>query len=809
DMDAVMEGVSYAGTDSFNAAYMDGGSYGVTDADTVADIVAVFDGGSEVVMVADTGGDMDAGSEGGMDASTGDDMGSSDTPPTSGPAPTANPLRVEAETMELSGDYGTESVGVASDGKVISLIGGPSDQTGSAKMTFTGEDGTYDIKVAYFDENDGVGRLEVKQGDRTLSAFDLDQQLGSRFADNQTMTSQVIEDISIQAGDVFSFSGVEDGTPRTAEHARIDYVEFIPKSTSTPDADSNVAGVTLAIAKESAAGEIAGTSGDDVISIRTVAGNSTTTVAEAGEDKVILYGADQVPEGNYHEMLESLKQNPMKVAADYFGATHSVDLGSGNNDGADTLSIVSEIDALPKFMLKHTNADGRINGKGVAGENNQAFDHWAGVFGSISIANFDADNDKLKISGHTTALGESFTKDGDFFQTIYSEQNANNKTGPRAGAAHDDTFLGLLRFEDGAASADDIAEAIKVEGMKNYVVDGLGKEVYEGDPTSNQSGDSISPEPLLTFSLVNSDTDQVISDFENLVNGAEINLNGLDAEKYSVVAQVNPDHFYADLVESVKFESNLGNQTENVTPYALFGDREGDYRGQMPEPGKVEIKATAYSKNGGRGKAIESASLEYTIVETDASSPATEAMDLSALESYGGSGQDKSLDVALSNNNTTVRMEGNGWKKMGVNYTITPETMLSFEFRSDAKGEIHSIGFDNDNAISRADQQTSFQLFGEQEWGLQDFATYMAEAGWQSFEIPVGQYLEGEMAYLTLGNDQDIANPTAASEFRNIQLFEAPMGMGSASDELDPQALDGDMGMSKALETLTVAPSNL
>lgn len=790
--------------------------------------------------------------------------------------------------------------------------------------------------------------------------------------------------------------------------------------------DSTSPGVTLAIAKDGATGQIEGTDNDDIISIRTRAGNSTTTLVGGGDDTVILYGADQIPEGNYHEMLESLKQNPVEVAAEYFGATHSVDLGSGQDDGADTLSLVSEIDARPKFLLKHTQSDGRINGKGVAGENNKAYDHWAGVFGLIDVANFDPDSDTLNLVGHTTVLGESFTHDGDFFQTVYSEQNANNQSGPRAGAAHDDTFLGLLKFGDGAALADAIADAITVKGMENYVVDGLGKDVYEGDPTTNQSGDRISSEALLTFSLINSETNDIVNGYETLENGAEINLNGLDLEKYSIVANVNPDHFYAELVESVKFESNLGNQIESVVPYAMFGDTEGNFSGKPPAPGNVTLKATAYNKDGGNGKAIESVELTYSIVNTGTSGsntgsssameagnnfsndasidsggdaeaasgsindPPTEStsandmntsnamsahefvqkvldltnqfrvengrspltlnqdlteaaqdhvedmaqddffshtgkdgssvldrvqdagyapravgeniaagqttpeqvvqgwinspghrsnmlspnfteigigyeflandtgninynhywaqvfgkslsgtvsppptspspaptespieapaeppaepdlmpdmdragLDLSRLTAYGGRRQSPSLKTTLGDDNTSVRLEGNGWRKLRVNYTITPETMMSFEFRSDAEGEIHSIGFDTNNAIGGGDRRTSFQLFGVQDWGIGDFETSMAKAGWQSFEIPVGEYLRGAMKYLTLGNDQDIANPDAVSEFRNIMLYEASDDLGSASSPPE-DVLTGSM--KTALDMLTVA----
>ena len=553
----------------------------------------------------------------------------------------------------------------------------------------------------------------------------------------------------------------------------------------------------MAIANDAAMGRINGTKKDDIISIRTASGKSTKTIASKGTDTVILYGADDIPEGNYHKMLASLKRNPVQAATRYFNATHIVDLGSGNRDGADSLSLVSEIDALPKFMLKHTGDDGRIDGKGVAGENGQAYDHWAGIFGFIDIVNFDPTNDSLNLLGHTTTLGESFTKNGDFFQTVYSEQNANNQSGPRAGAAHDDTFLGLLKFEGGATSADAIADAITVEGMKNYVVRGLGKDVYEGDPTSNQSSKAITDEPIMSFALVNSDTNQVVEGFETIANGSELDLSGLNLDEYSVVAQLNPDHIYSDLVESVRFESNLGNQTENLQPYALFGDLDGDFRGKTPEVGAVNLTATAYSKNGGNGQAIASMDLNYTIVNTGDAAPDDDgsidddmadskpALDLSKLSAYGGRRQNKGLTQTLSDDNTSVRLDGNGWRKLGVNYKITPDTMLRFEFRSDAQGEIHSIGFDNNNTIRRGDRKTSFQLFGVQNWGNDNFKTYVEGSGWQSFEIPVGDYLAGKKRFLTFGNDQDIANPDATSEFRNIQLYEMDGSIGDSSEGQD------------------------
>ncbi|MEL7053425.1 MAG: hypothetical protein AAGM45_16790 [Cyanobacteria bacterium J06588_5] len=137
-------------------------------------------------------------------------------------------IRLPGEVMNLSGAYTIENVKAAAGGKVASLRGGANDDTGTASFKFEGPTGNYKVNLAYFDENDGVGKLELMQGDDLLTSITLDQELGSRLPDEKTLTSYEISDISAKSGDIFSIKGYEDGSPSTAEHARIDYIEFIP-----------------------------------------------------------------------------------------------------------------------------------------------------------------------------------------------------------------------------------------------------------------------------------------------------------------------------------------------------------------------------------------------------------------------------------------------------------------------------------------------------------------------------------------------------------------------------------------------------
>ncbi len=166
------------------------------------------------------------------------------TPPTPpSPEEPSNPLIVEAENMMLSGDYRIETNSFASNGKVISLYSGDgdNDDTGAASFEFGGSTGVYTIKVNYFDENDGVGQMKVMQNDNPIKSWNLDRELGSHIADEKTKTSLEIKNIEVSTGDEFQIEGIEQGNVNTAEHVRIDGVEFIletnissPSSPSSP-----------------------------------------------------------------------------------------------------------------------------------------------------------------------------------------------------------------------------------------------------------------------------------------------------------------------------------------------------------------------------------------------------------------------------------------------------------------------------------------------------------------------------------------------------------------------------------------------
>ncbi|MEO1485003.1 MAG: hypothetical protein AAFU57_04600 [Bacteroidota bacterium] len=148
---------------------------------------------------------------------------------------------------------------------------------------------------------------------------------------------------------------------------------------------------------------------------------------------------------------------------------------------------------------------------------------------------------------------------------------------------------------------------------------------------------------------------------------------------------------------------------------------------------------------------------------------AQNGIDLSGFTGYAtqdfGTGQ-------LSGNNRTLQLLGNAWKKIEVNYTVTPETIVSFQIRVDGPGEIHGIMFDTNNNFNFSlDTPRAFRVFGSQNWANDDFANYPG-SGWESYSIPVGQYYTGTFQYFVFIGDKDSNGASQDSTFRNLRIYE-------------------------------------
>ncbi len=158
-------------------------------------------------------------------------------------------------------------------------------------------------------------------------------------------------------------------------------------------------------------------------------------------------------------------------------------------------------------------------------------------------------------------------------------------------------------------------------------------------------------------------------------------------------------------------------------------------------------------------------------VATEYESDTVSPVDFSSatLSSYDPA-QDIAPTVAIEDDGATLHLTGNTWKKIDFPYQVSSSTMLEFDFKSPVQGEIHGIGFDDDNHYSN---NRFIRLYGT-DVASGDFDIYATSApGWKHYRIPIGLYFTGPMTYLTFINDQDVSSPTAESYFSNITVYDA------------------------------------
>lgn len=151
-------------------------------------------------------------------------------------------VRIEAETITNRSVYRVENISAASGAKALSLDDGAGNEVGKVSFTFTGVDGLYDVVIGTFDENDGQASFSVTKNGSAIGAITLNQNLGSDSPNAQTAVARKVTTVQIKNGDTFVVNGFENAS----EFARLDYIDFIPATTTinTPPVANNDSATT-------------------------------------------------------------------------------------------------------------------------------------------------------------------------------------------------------------------------------------------------------------------------------------------------------------------------------------------------------------------------------------------------------------------------------------------------------------------------------------------------------------------------------------------------------------------------------------
>jgi flagellin-like protein len=173
--------------------------------------------------------------------------------------------------------------------------------------------------------------------------------------------------------------------------------------------------------------------------------------------------------------------------------------------------------------------------------------------------------------------------------------------------------------------------------------------------------------------------------------------------------------------------------------------------------------------------------------------------DQVANSKYAGS-QTSNGSTTVMDGGRTIKLFGSQWRYLDYSYDVTTETMITFEFKSTAEGDIHGIGLEDGEGDGQ-DSGRVVRIYGTQNWGINVSDTsepyYQQSDDWRRYTVPLGDLYDdnnklGQAESIVFVMDCDPTDgtasgtddercksqnadgdPTATSYFRNVEVYEA------------------------------------
>lgn len=231
---------------------------------------------------------------------------------------------------------------------------------------------------------------------------------------------------------------------------------------------------------------------------------------------------------------------------------------------------------------------------------------------------------------------------------------------------------------------------------------------YSSDHAGGNEGDSLQisfsindqekPEPggdyeVTSFTLVDSQSN---TDIIPLSNGSVISLNQAGHQlNIRANSSANTESVILKLSGTQHYQ-----RTENVSPYALFGDESGNYYNWTPAVGNYTLEATAYELDNGSGTAGNSVSISFTVQHEDdpEQSAVTSLTLVDAVTNQdvmtltnGSTIQLASIDELVNiRANTSGATESVQWQLSGTQSHIATDNEIPYALFGDANGDYNA-----------------------------------------------------------------------------------------------------------------------
>jgi len=137
------------------------------------------------------------------------------------------PNRFEAEDSHLTG-YKVINVNPWEDASHGQAVSCESQQPCSAEITYSGQTGSFNIAVQYFDLAGGAAKFNLSINGKPAGKWSADDHLPSQHPNGDNSTRHIVHEIKLKSGDVIHI----EGTPATEDPAALDYIELLPSTTA-------------------------------------------------------------------------------------------------------------------------------------------------------------------------------------------------------------------------------------------------------------------------------------------------------------------------------------------------------------------------------------------------------------------------------------------------------------------------------------------------------------------------------------------------------------------------------------------------
>ncbi|WP_109300995.1 T9SS type A sorting domain-containing protein [Aquimarina sp. AU474] len=254
-------------------------------------------------------------------------------------------------------------------------------------------------------------------------------------------------------------------------------------------------------------------------------------------------------------------------------------------------------------------------------------------------------------------------------------------------------------------------------------------------------------------------------------------------------------HMFGSAINSLTVEARINNEGDWTSIFIQNGNQGNNwnaadvdlvtYAGQS----SVQLRFNVVTGSGTSGWqsdiAIDAITIQNGTVDPG---PACDNINFNNFTVTSFSNQDNTGDFSIENGGEALSLSNNTWKYIGLDYTVTANTVIEFDFSSTSQGEIHAIGFENNNTLTSS---RYFKVHGTQNYGVTNFDNY--SSGTTTYVIPVGNFYTGVMDRLVFINDNDTGSGNN-SLFSNVRIYE-----GSCNGSLSAKEVIAQLDRKSAL----------